>query len=295
MFDNLGDQHALKPSVKAAKWWGVKFLTDQFVRQEYTSSTIGTLCIMVHSLVHRKCEEEWVRWAAIFSMFFLQLGLDYRIVRYRIMELITAFSDKCGTIDSELQSHCMHADAVKRELTVGGTYKDLAGALHYMIHKVGERGTFRKVMQELAEWLELKCYVKHIGEIENVSLAAGVAACGGSRRNLYGGKKLRIDEDFKAACTGSVVQQKMATNAYQFLRTSASGVHVRSAYKWIERHICKGQAAAIEQFAGYRHVRIATDGSRHGKPPTESNLFLAWVPKMKLCFPLAPQVRPHSP
>ena len=75
-----------------------------------------------------------------------------------------------------------------------------------------------------------------------------------------------------------------------FLRSTGGAAYPSSARVWERNHVLRAQAAALISFAGWKHVRIALDGSRLGKLAEETYVYLCLEAVTDTFFPMAPQV-----
>ena len=87
-------------------------------------------------------------------------------------------------------------------------------------------------------------------------------------------RRLRVDEDFKRACSVDLVQKKRTHSGAQVAKVSGF-VAPCSARQWDGRYLRAYQAAGWKTFESSTVVCIAEDGTRLGQPPRETQVYIA--------------------
>ena len=166
--------------------------------------------------------------------------------------------------------------------------KDLAQALNYLFKEARACATARACLVSLRRWVDQRC-VAALGDAAEDSVAQSAAAMVSTGRVSYGSKRLRIDEDLKNAAAVQLLNSKDIKNTNSFLRATGASSSVSTGRLWQTNHVLRSQAAALDSFEGISHVRVATDGSRIGKPAEETNVYILSDRVTGFKFPMAPQ------
>ena len=284
----------MKPSQKAAPHYGQAYLTDPLVRQEFTHSTPGAIYMLSHGAMVGGVKAEQKRCAAMLGAFLSLLDLDYVSFRNKIVQELGSKRADCVLVCSQGDGFCWHVNVLLDGFDPAVDWEKVAKALWWLTDQSASCLTCKSVGRSLFAWLDHRAYAKY-GDIGmDVAISARVAATCAVGRQVYAGKKLRIDEDLKLATSVVMVGHKTVKNAATFLKSSGSGADVSCGRVWQSDHVRRAQATAIDVFDDLRHCRIAVDGVRLGKPAREINVFLLNDVPRKLVFPLAPQVRDVS-
>ena len=284
-----GITDGVKPSKQAAAHWGAHFLHDPKIRQEFTAGAAAIMYILMKGAVKVKTNEERMRYRAMLRAFLRLLGVDYSSLRYRIHELMAAHCQECVTLVAQAYKFCEHSAYVQIGIPAEEDWEALCDTINYMFLQSHTCASNTSVLKGLAAWIMQRAANKFEGACEDSSNGTRAARIAAQGRRLYGDKKIRIDEDFKNLTTVSLHYTKSITNSASYLRSSGSGCTAASGRRWMDLHVRRSQAAAIEHYSTLRHARVAVDGCRLGKPARDTNVFLLKEPRLGTAFPLAPQ------
>jgi hypothetical protein len=247
--------------------------SQRFVRQEFSISTLGVIAFLLFFAMsrHTKVDREG-GFAALAAV--LRSSATVHQLHPDTWETSMGLGLAAGRCQAKAQPNRRHCTHLERALDLckPGVGQDPWGALCAGMVWMMSSSALCEACR-----LSLTSLIGHLAADINLRLPGLFVEKDVLHIPLMRGpaRRLRVDEDFKHACSVALVQGKRTHSGAQVARVTGM-VASSSARQWECEHLRAYQAAGWKTFRSSTVVCLAEDATRLGQPPQETVVYIAW-------------------
>lgn len=260
------------------------------VRQEYTVSYRAMAGMFSQLVVTTKSTLEKNRFIMLYQVVMEDVKIFAPTFRRMIVAAIDRHEGSCNFGRVPGIAGCAHHQAVKAQIP--SQYPDFAFILeciNFMTQHAADCPCMASALLQVGGEIDRRSKHWLAGAQEPAGIPDATTLA--LSRVTYGTAKTRIDEDLKHQISVEMLKNRELTNANDFIRHTGAASSSASGTQWALHHCLRSQAASFLAFEETQRYRVATDGTRLGKPAEETNVYLVTDPLQKLGTDAAPQVQ----
>lgn len=247
----------------------------QYTREEFCMSTPGVLATLLHWSISRHLNAEKHCSAVMLAALLRKVSDPKHLCQDEWQQTMSLrLAAPCCHVKAHGSPCCGHLGEVLREARPG------AGQEPWLALSLGLGKLLQHCSVCPASKLALTSWVSQVAMHLNTRVGELNFECDPSKASLLRGaaRRLRIDEDYKAAVSMELAKQKRVHSGSQLVKATAK--HDPSlVLKWQHEQLRKYQAAGHRSFEKSTVVCIAEDACRVGEPKQETMVYICWTAK----------------